>query len=108
MKALDADKYDTTKQATDYQNLYNGEQWYTLLIRFVTAGDFRDYFCYAENSEGSGEQKVTLFSTYDCQGPLCYSIDPDRKGAGNSVQYSYIVFILSFVFLWTCSIGSSL
>ncbi|XP_012946459.1 protein amalgam [Aplysia californica] len=94
VKALDQDKYETTKQATDYQNLYNGEQWYTLLIRFVQAGDFRDYLCVAENSEGRGQRKVTLFSTYDCQGPLCYSIDPENRGGGALPRLSPVLLAL--------------
>ena len=103
VKTLDADKYATTKQATDYQNLYNGEQWYTLLIRYVQAGDFRDYFCMAESTEGTGMKKVSLFSTYDCQGPLCYSLDPEKRGGVAVVKSCPLLAVSCVVFYFVNS-----
>ncbi|CAL1534047.1 unnamed protein product [Lymnaea stagnalis] len=79
----DSDKYETTKQATDTQNLLNGEQWYTLKIRYVQALDYRDYYCVGINSKGEGNATVNLFSTWDCQGPLCYSLDPSGRGGAD-------------------------
>ncbi|KAK3798155.1 hypothetical protein RRG08_057886, partial [Elysia crispata] len=80
----DSDKFDTTKQATDTQNLYNGEQWYTLTINFVQALDFRDYYCVGNNTYGEGVGIVTLFSTTECQGPLCYSMDVNLSGGAQT------------------------
>lgn len=81
----DSDKFDSTKQATDMQNLYNGEQWYTLTIKFVQAQDFGDYYCVGNNTQGEGMGRVTLFSTTECQGPLCYSMDVSSLGGAPTV-----------------------
>ncbi|RUS70173.1 hypothetical protein EGW08_022065 [Elysia chlorotica] len=96
----DSDKFDTTKQATDTQNLYNGEQWYTLTINYVQALDFRDYFCVGNNTYGEGVGKVTLFSTTECQGPLCYSMDVSPSG-GSTKSFG-------FAHIWTVFTGPAL
>jgi limbic system-associated membrane protein len=93
-KLLNTEKYETTKQATDKQNLFAGEQWYTLKISFVMADDFRDYFCVGTNSKGNGTAKVTLFATWDCQGPSCISLDPENRSCTSSVHlWSWVVVV---------------
>ncbi|KAK0066930.1 protein amalgam [Biomphalaria pfeifferi] len=90
----DSDKYETTKQATDTQNLLNGEQWYTLKIRYIQALDYRDYYCVGVNSIGEGNATVNVFSTWDCQGPLCYSLDPSRPNSANFPQSAPLCILL--------------
>ncbi|XP_059146159.1 protein amalgam-like [Physella acuta] len=94
-----SDKYETTKQATDTQNLFNGEQWYSLKVRYVQALDFRDYYCVGVNSKGQGNATVTLFSTWDCQGPLCYSLEASGRGGANLLQLFPLRLLLIAVFV---------
>ncbi|KAK7469747.1 hypothetical protein BaRGS_00036230, partial [Batillaria attramentaria] len=70
----DNDFFVTSKQTTDNQNLYSGEEWYTLKIKNVRANDYTDYFCIADNIKGSSEVVITVFETPDCQGPNCPSL----------------------------------
>ncbi|GFO32956.1 lachesin [Plakobranchus ocellatus] len=96
----DSDKFETTKQATDTQNLYNGEQWYTLTISFVQALDAGEYFCVGNNSKGEGMGKVTLFATTECQGPLCYSMDVGLSGkAGLPVTHAHFWTVATLMFV---------
>ncbi|BFZ25546.1 hypothetical protein BsWGS_28585 [Bradybaena similaris] len=90
-RLLNTEKFETTKQATDMQNLYAGEQWYTLTIKFVQAGDFQDYYCVGSNSKGENMTKVTLFSTWDCQGPMCYSLDPENRASRDPLSSHHTV-----------------
>nr|KAG5688648.1 hypothetical protein BaRGS_017502 [Batillaria attramentaria] len=60
----DNDFFVTSKQTTDNQNLYSGEEWYTLKIKNVRANDYTDYFCIADNIKGSSEVVITVFERW--------------------------------------------
>lgn len=59
----DDDKYDITKQFSSL--LQNYEFLYTLLVKYVQATDYTNYYCVGTNEYGEGKTTIVLFGKHD-------------------------------------------
>ncbi|XP_034301030.2 neural cell adhesion molecule 1 isoform X4 [Magallana gigas] len=81
----DYDKYDINKQFSSL--LQNDEFWYTLLVKYVQATDYTNYYCVGTNKYGEGKTTIVLFETMECQGFNCPYLDeilPEMKQKGET------------------------